>query len=155
MSQNESQNETLIWLHEDALRADHPVFGEADDASACYIWPACYIWDDAYMAEMGYGLKRRVFIYETLLELPVEIYVGPIVETVHALAQEYGATQIMTGKTPNPLLKEKMTQLRKTQKVTAIADTSFVQMDAQPELKRFFKYWNKAKKKAFSFDGRG
>ena len=35
------------------------------------------------MARMGYGLKRRVFIYETLLELPVEIYAGPIVETLH------------------------------------------------------------------------
>lgn len=138
----------LIWVHEDALRADHPAFGEAGMARACFIW------DDAYMARMGYGLKRRVFIYETLLELPVEIYAGPIVETLQHLMKECGAAQIVTGKTPNPLLKEMMGELRHTTKVTAIADKAFVQMDAQPELKRFFKYWNKAKKKAFLYDGR-
>ena len=135
----------LIWLHEDALRADHPLFGEAGDA------PACFIWDDAYMARMGYGLKRRVFIYETLLELPVEIYAGPMVETLQKLAPAH----IITGKTPNPVLKNMMDELRVGLKVTAVPDDAFVQMDAQPELKRFFKYWNKAKKKAFVYDGRG
>lgn len=143
-----SPENKLIWLHEDALRADHPLFAQAINA------PACFIWDDAYMAEMGYGLKRRVFIYETLLELPVEVYVGPIVETLQNLAQKYKASLIFTGKTPNPLLKDRMDALRMGVKVTTIADNAFVQMDAQPELKRFFKYWNKAKKKAFLYDGR-
>jgi hypothetical protein len=141
---------TLIWLHEDALRADHPVFAAAGDAAH-----ACFIWDDAYMDAMGYGLKRRVFIYETLVELPVDIYAGPIVETVRAVAQKYKATHIVTGKTPNPLLKEMMASVRGAYKVTSIGDAAFVQMDAMPELKRFFKYWNKAKKKAFLYDGRG
>lgn len=143
-----SSENKLIWLHEDALRVNHPLFGQAINA------PACFIWDDAYMAEMGYGLKRRVFIYETLLELPVEIYVGPIVETLKNLTQKYGTSLILTGKTPNPLLKEQMEALRVDAKVTTIADSAFVQIDAQPDLKRFFKYWNKAKKKAFLYDGR-
>lgn len=140
-----SAEDKLIWLHEDALRADHPLFGEAGDA------PACFIWDDAYMARMGYGLKRRVFIYETLLELPVAIYAGPIVATLQKLAH----AQIVTGQTPNPVLKGMMDELRAGLKVTTISDDAFVKMDAQPELKRFFKYWNKAKKKAFLCDGRG
>lgn len=138
-------DDKIIWLHEDALRADHPLFAEAGDV------PAYFIWDDAYMAAMGYGLKRRVFIYETLLELPVEVIAGPIVETL----QKRAPAHVLTGKTPNPHLKEMMNNLRAHAKVTAIADTAFVQMDAQPELKRFFKYWNKAKKKAFLYGGRG
>lgn len=140
----------LIWLHEDALRADHPLFDAAAPATR-----ACFIWDDAYMAAMGYGLKRRVFIYETLQHLPVDIYAGDSVETLRLLADRMGADEIVTGKTPNPLLKEKMAALRATLKVTRIAERAFVQLDAQIELRRFFKYWNKAKKKAFTFDGRG
>ena len=139
---------TLIWLHEDALRADHPVFAQAGDAIACFIW------DDAYLAAQGYGLKRRVFIYESLLALPVEIVAGPLVETLASLVAQHGATQIYTAKTPNPDLKAVMQAARAHAKLTSVPDTGFVQMDAQPELKRFFKYWNKAKKKAFLYDGR-
>ena len=140
----------LIWLHEDCLRADHPLFAAANDKGA----RAVFIWDDAYLTAMGYGLKRRVFIYETLLELPVEIYRGATAETLTALAQHFEADEIFTGKTPNPALKQIMDDARGNKKLTAIADTPFVQMDAVPELRRFFKYWNKAKKNAFLFDGR-
>lgn len=139
---------TLIWLHEDALRATHPLFDDAPDA------PACFIWDDAYMSAMGYGLKRRVFIYESLLDLPVEIYQGDTQATLRALLAEYDADCLVTGKTPNPRLKDICTNLRADFAVRPIADTAFVQMDAPPDLRRFFKYWNKAKKKAFMPDGR-
>ncbi len=140
----------LIWLHEDALRADHPLFATAS-ADA----PAYFIWDDAYMEAMGYGLKRRVFIYETLCELGVEICAGDSLATLTALAAQHGTSEVITAKTPNPRLKDIMAELRAQVKVSTIADTAFVQMDAIPELKRFFKYWNKAKKKAFLFEGRG
>lgn len=137
----------LIWLHEDCLRASHNLFAAVhgdEDAKAVFIW------DDAYMASMHYGLKRRVFIYEALCDLPVEIYAGDTA----TLLSGFAADEIITGKTPNPLLKEIMTTLRDGKKVTAIADDAFVQMDSPPELRRFFKYWNKAKKRAFLFDGR-
>ena len=138
----------LIWLHEDALRARHPLFDAAPDARACFIW------DDAYFDAMHYGLKRRVFLYETLIELPVTIYQGETVATLRALAQQNGASRILTGKTPNPHLRGFCDELRGTVPVTTLADKAFVQMDAPPELKRFFKYWNKAKKNAFLPDGR-
>ena len=137
---------SFIWVHEDMLRADHPAFADGG--------PAFFIWDDAYLADMGYGLKRRVFIYETLAELPLSVIAGPLRETLQALAAEAGASEIITGKTPNPQLKAVMTDLRAGLKVTPRADDPFVQMDAQPDLRRFFKYWNKAKKRAFLFDGR-
>ena len=139
----------LIWLHEDCLRATHPLFNIANTQAE-----ACFIWDDAYFAAMHYGLKRRVFIYETLLELPVDIVPARLVDGLLAVARQSGATRIVTGKTANPLLRAACDELRGEIPVTAIADRPFVQIDAQPELKRFFKYWNKAKKNAFKIDGR-
>ena len=136
----------LIWLHEDCLRASHNVFSHAPDAQAVFIW------DDAHMAAMHFGLKRRVFIYESLCQLPVEIYVGDTVSALMQLADR--GQEIVTGKSPNPALKNIMQALRETIKVSAIADDPFVQMDSPPDLRRFYKYWNKAKKHAFSYDGR-
>ena len=136
----------LIWLHEDCLRASHNVFSHAPDAQAVFIW------DDAHMAAMHFGLKRRVFIYESLCQLPVEIYVGDTVSALMRLADR--GQEIVTGKSPNPALKNIMQALRETIKVSAIADDPFVQMDSPPDLRRFYKYWNKAKKHAFSYDGR-
>lgn len=136
----------LIWLHEDCLRATHNLFAHSPDARAVFIW------DDAYMSAMHYGLNRRVFIYESLCQLPVEIYAGDTVVTLAQLAAD--GRDIITGKTPNPALKEVMQRLREQTKVSAIADAPFVQMDSPPDLRRFFKYWNKAKKHAFSYDGR-
>jgi hypothetical protein len=136
----------LIWLHEDCLRAGHNLFAHAPDGRAVFIW------DDAHMTAMHYGLKRRVFIYETLCQLPVEIYVGGIAASLAQLAGD--GQDIITGKTPNPALKHIMQTLRQNRKVSAIADAPFVQMDSPPDLRRFFKYWNKAKKHAFSYDGR-
>ena len=87
----------LIWLHEDCLRATHNLFAHAPDAQAVFIW------DDAYMSAMHYGLNRRVFIYESLCQLPVEIYAGDTVATLAQLAAD--GQDIITGKTPNPALK--------------------------------------------------
>jgi hypothetical protein len=135
----------LIWLHEDCLRATHNVLAHAPDTKAVFIW------DDAYMNAMHYGLKRRVFIYESLCELPVDIYAGD----TQTLLAGFGAQEIITGKTPNPALKEIMNGLHAQDgvKVTTLADAPFVQMDSPPDLRRFFKYWNKAKKQAFLYDG--
>lgn len=140
-----AHNETLVWMHEDMLRADHPAFDavEADTR-------AVFAWDDAYFDKMDYGLKRRVFIYQCLLDLPVDIYHG---ETC-AILRHFAPQKIITGKTPNPHLKAKMAGLRETCQVKTIADTPFVQLGDSAPLKRFFRYWNKARKLAFLPDGR-
>ena len=136
----------LIWLHEDCLRATHNLFDHAPDAKAVFIW------DDAHMQAMHFGLKRRVFIYQSLCQLPVEIYAGESVATLTHLASH--VHEIITGKTPNPALKQIMQRVREHKKLSTIADAPFVQMDSPPDLRRFFKYWNKAKKHAFLYDGR-
>ena len=139
----------LIWLHEEALRASHPLF-----AASATPAKSVFIWDDAYMTARGYGLKRRVFLYETLLELPVDIYAGDTLETLQTLATASQASQVFAGATPNPRLNAILDALPDTLKVTRVADEAFVDLPEPENLRRFFKYWNKAKKLAFQPNGR-
>jgi hypothetical protein len=136
----------LIWLHEEALRASHPLFSASSAPTQ-----SVFIWDDAYMEAMGYGLKRRVFLYETLLELPVDIYAGDTIETLKALAETSQASRLLTATTPNPRLNDIMGAL--PLEVTRVAEDAFVEMPNPEGLRRFFKYWNKAKKFAFQPNG--
>jgi hypothetical protein len=137
----------LIWLHEDALRADHPVFAAAGDNSS-----AVFIWDDAYLQQMDYGFKRLVFIYETLVELPLTILRGDQFECLDRLAREAGG-RILVPATPNPRLQQTIEGLRRGFEVEMVEDVAFVPLPPELDLKRFFRYWNKARKVAMSPSG--
>ncbi|MEG4118028.1 hypothetical protein QUA43_11195, partial [Microcoleus sp. N9_B4] len=60
-------NNPIIWLHGDCLSPEGPAFQAHPEA------PAIWVWDDALIDEWQLSLKRMVFIYECLLELPVVI----------------------------------------------------------------------------------
>ena len=137
----------IIWIHDEALRCDHPVFAHKDSADEI---KAVYIWDDAYMARMQMGIKQRIFIYEALCELPVEIYEGDSAEVLATLAE---GGRIQTAATPNKLLQDIMTKLGQTCQVTQIHDDIFAHLKTMPALKRFFKYWNAAKSSAMQPHG--
>ncbi|MDJ0779427.1 MAG: hypothetical protein QNJ85_16285 [Gammaproteobacteria bacterium] len=137
----------LIWLHEDALRSDHPVFAAAGDGS-----PAFFVWDDAYLQAMDYGFKRLVFIYESLVELPVTILHGDQQTCLARLARQHGGS-IYVPATPNQLLQNRIEHLQRDFDVVEVADTPFVELAREPDLGRFFRYWNKARKAAMSRGG--
>lgn len=138
----------LVWLHEDALCREHPVF-EAAAPGAC----AVFVWDDAYLQQMGYGFKRLVFIYETLLELNLGIFRGDLVECLGQLARQHGS-RILVPATPNPQLRHTIERLSNEFEVEVIAEQAFVTLPREPDLRRFFRYWNKARKLAMT-PGRG
>ena len=56
----------------------------------------------------------------------------------------------MSDETPNPVFKEVITELKDTHMVKVIADTPLVIVPDDVDLKRFFRFWNKAKKSALS-----
>jgi hypothetical protein len=85
-----------------------------------------------------------MFLYETLLELPVEIYRGPIVPTLAALAQPQG--ELTTVDTPDPWLRERIEELRQTIRVDLVPAPEFVCLEGRVDLKRFSRYWSKAEK---------
>ena len=132
----------LIWIHDEALRQDHPVFAGGGRA--------VFIWDDDYFDTIHAGFKQRGFIYEALLRLPVEIYKGKTVETLAELAE--GAS-IRAASTPNPYLRAIMADIRKTHQLTLVDEDVFAHLKGAPDLRRFFKYWNKAKTSAMQMHG--
>lgn len=137
----------LIWLHEDALRADHPVFELARPGSK-----ACFIWDEAYLRQMDYGFKRLLFIYETLIELPLVILRGRQFECLSRLAAQ-GSGRILVPATPNPELQRTIDSLRQELEVEVVSDRPFVSLPPDADLQRFFRYWKKAHKAAMDPGG--
>ena len=67
----------LVWLHEDALRRTHPVFTAAAGNAR-----VVYVWDNSYLDATLIGQTRRMFIYETLAELDLDVVFESMVEAL-------------------------------------------------------------------------
>jgi hypothetical protein len=134
----------LIWLHEEALRITHPVFRVAPEKTK-----AIYVWDDGYFRQAKYSLKRLIFIYETLCELPIDIIRG----SNAAIVQEFAPSTLYVPATNNPLIVNIITSLEATVPVIVVEDEAFVVIKKTSEFRRFFQYWNKAEKIAFTYNG--
>ena len=136
----------IVWLHEDALRITHPVITAAQKGSRII-----HIWDDAYLQAAGYSLKRLVFLYETLCELPLEIIHGNTFD----MLQQLDAVEIYIPASVNPFIQEIAGRLSKNRKVILVAEEPFVTLKNQQDFTRFFSYWKKAEKTAFLKNGGG
>ena len=145
----------LIILHEDALRLDHPIFNDATKALADKgDWEKpIFIWDPDYFSEAGYSFKRLVFIYETLSAMPVDIYHGKMNDVLLQFIQEKHLTNLFFPETPNPQLRQFIDFASRQLPTHIIDDDDFVSLNRTPDLGRFFRYWNKAKKAALSYNG--
>jgi hypothetical protein len=135
----------LIWLHEETLRLNHPVFSAAPKDSK-----AVFIWDDAYLRKLDYSLKRLVFIYETLCEMQLEILSGDIVNVI----KEIAPSCLYIPATNKPHILSIIEDLKSAAKIELVADENFVSISKPVEFSRFFKYWKSAQKSAFSLNGR-
>ncbi|XDZ65762.1 hypothetical protein AB8880_12705 [Alphaproteobacteria bacterium LSUCC0684] len=136
----------IRWIHDEALRADHPVFTNGDEDCR-----SVFIWDEAYFKAMHYGFARLVFVYEALGELPVDIVKGDTVTILTELATENG--RIITADTPSRELLRRIEALRQIMPVKLVREEDFVRFNSPPDLRRFFRYWNKARKSAMQFGG--
>ncbi len=122
----------VIWLHEDALSATHPVWRAAPDGSPCI-----HVWDNAYLQAQDYSLKRLVFLYETLLELPLEI----IAADTLVFWRNHPAAHIWVPETPNPWVQAILASLCEIKQVTPVPATSLVQLPEPLRATRFHHYW--------------
>ena len=94
--------------------------------------------------------KRLVFIYETLCQMPVEIIKGDIFD----IMKSFAPAKIKTFFTSDSKIQEIIQQLSQIYEVEVIRPEPFVQIANHDQFKRFFNYWNKAKKTAFLKNGR-
>ncbi|MGC6472298.1 MAG: hypothetical protein ACON4W_05425 [Parvibaculales bacterium] len=138
----------LVVLNEDALRDTHPIFSAAGPDTPCV-----FIWDPDYFAANHCGLKRQVFIYETLCEMRVEIYAGAFAELFPALLAQYKSDHVLVPYSVNPALKHRHDAMAEACDLRLVHDDRFVSGEEITDLRRFFRYWNKAKKAAFSYNG--
>ena len=61
--------------------------------------------------------------------------------------------QIITAVTSAVELNRMMAMLNQSHTVRAVADEVFAHLKSSPDLRRFFRYWNKAKSSAMDYNG--
>jgi hypothetical protein len=136
-------NKPVVWINGDCLSPHSPAFLEYPQA------PALWVWDDALIAEWQIGLKRLTFIYECLLELPVEIRRGNVAEEVLAFAKEHNTNLVVTTDSPSPRFNDICDQIKKSISLDVLAVEPFFEYDGYIDLKRFSRYWKVAEKYVF------
>ena len=126
----------LHWMHADCLNTDwiDPTLGAA-----------VFVFDDLQLEADRWSLKRVGFVYECLLELPgVEIWRGPLAETLAQLVQERHLESIVTVRTPDPWLQAQAARLgARNIRVEWITPEPFVKLSGKVDLRRFSRYWRK------------
>lgn len=138
---------SLIIIHEEALRISHPVFTLAPINTK-----AIFIWNENYLINANYSLKRLVFIYEIICQLPIDIIHRNPVETIN----EIKPTIIYMLATNNSLLLIEIDQLKRLFNIEIVQDESFLENQlAHKEklVKRFFQYWKHAETSIFKING--
>ncbi|MEM8874604.1 MAG: FAD-binding domain-containing protein [Planctomycetota bacterium] len=115
--QTTSGDVALVW--DDALRETNPAL-EATGGKGVFMWNA-----------NGWTDKRKTFVDQCLAELPG-------VEVVDELPN----AKLVTLRSPDPAHKKLVEQHH----IAVIDDEPFAAIDGVVDLKRFSRYWNKAKK---------
>ncbi|MGB1253600.1 MAG: hypothetical protein ACPG8W_23520 [Candidatus Promineifilaceae bacterium] len=143
MSANQSEN-VVVWVHGDCLSPTNPALQAYPDA------PAIFVWDEALLASSGIAFKRVLFMYESLLEMPVIIRRGNVAEELLRFAQEHDASTIVTTETPAPRFHRIARQVnRQIDTLRIYRVLPFIATQTHFDLKRFSRYWRTAKKFAF------
>lgn len=125
----------IIWVHWEALSEDHPVFSAApQDAQRIFVWDA----ED--LARRDWSLKRCVFVLECLDEMDVEIVEGRPSQVLNDLKP----SSVFTAASPDPYIRDEIARIEAD--VPVIKAEPFASVPDNVDMKRFFRYWNKAKK---------
>jgi hypothetical protein len=131
---------TIVWVHGDCLSPHNPALLAHPQAAA--VW----VWDDVLLAEWHISLKRILFLYECLLELPVTIRRGELLAELLAFAARHNAQTIATTPSPSPRFIESCDQLRAAGLLVELFEVEPF-FDAPPDLdlSRFSHYWRLAR----------
>ncbi|MEM9351495.1 MAG: hypothetical protein AAGA92_00635 [Planctomycetota bacterium] len=123
----------VLWVHDEMLSPQWLV----EDR------PAVFVFDEDWIRDERLSLKRIVFLYECLLEMPgVEVRKGRVEQEVQAFADRHGADTIYTASSPLPRIKRQGVSLS----VEWIPPEEIVSLPAETDLKRFSRYWRRAEK---------
>jgi len=139
----------VLWIHAEAL-------GPANAALRTHPQrPAVFVFDPAAAEEEPWGLKRLVFIYECLLELPVTIRAGDPVTQLLAFVARCGADGVVTTRAVDPRLRAITARLAERVPLAVLEPEPLLPADpepagvglasatqaGEPDLRRFSRYW--------------
>ena len=123
----------ITWVHDEMLSPDWIRSGQ----------PAVFVFDEEWIRAECLSLKRIVFMYECLSEMPgVEVHKGRVVEEVSRFARKHHAARIETAQSPSPRLLRQGKELG----VTWIDPEPIATIPGEIDLKRFSRYWRRAEK---------
>lgn len=125
----------VVWVHADCLSPHGPALDAHPGA------PAIFVWDDALLAAYRISLKRMVFIYECLLELPLTIRRGDVAEQLLAFAAAHGAASLVTTESPSPRFATICAHVATRLPLRVLPVEPFVEPPGRLDLGRFSRYW--------------
>ena len=126
----------IVWINDDCLSPNNPALIKYPAA------PAIFVFDPKWTETVT--LKRIQFLYECLLELPVEITKGDPVQILADFARQHQATHVISTETPDPRLQQVFTELNSVRITTEVlALEPFVEINGYVDLKRFSRYWKR------------
>lgn len=132
--------DTIVWVHGDCLNPHNPALKAHPDT------PAIFVFDDAYLVEQKISLKRVMFMYESVLELPVTIRRGNVVESVLSFAKEHDAARVVTTESVSPRFNSICDGIRKglaaADRLEIMPVEPFVTFSGRLDLRRFSRYWS-------------
>lgn len=132
----------IIWVHGDCLSPHNPALLAHPGAAAVFVW------DEALLAEWQISLKRILFLYECLLELPVTIRRGDPIEELVRFAHRHQAQTIATTPSPSPRFAHICDQLRAQDFHIELHPVEpFLAYDGRLDLGRFSRYWQVARRR--------
>jgi deoxyribodipyrimidine photo-lyase len=136
-----SSANVLVWVHGDALRPDSPTFNAYPDA------PALYVWDEALLESYRLTLKRLQFLYECLLELPVDIARGDVAQQLITRTRAEKRTVIATVQSVAPKFSEIVQRLESEGFTVQIwPEEPFARHEAGFDLRSHASYYRVARK---------
>jgi hypothetical protein len=100
-----------------------------------------WVWDEELLRQWHISRKRIVFIYECLLELPVEIRRGHVVQELTQAMHAHGAKRLVTTHSPSPRFKHIVRELSRQFTLEILSVPPLVPPQKHLDLKRFSRYW--------------
>lgn len=132
---------SVVWVHGDNLNPYSAALQALPNA------PAVFVFDDALLEQWQISLKRIVFMYECLLELPVEVRRGDVASELMAFADEQGSQHIVTMTSPSPRFESLLRRLdSEDYAVHVMPEEPFLAAEDDYDMRRFSRFWRKAKK---------
>lgn len=133
----------LVWLTLDSASAVSPAMARYPDA------PKIFVVDKAWLASERPSLKRLVFLWECLAEVPgVEIHVGDPRAILTARASALGCDAVAVAETPCPRVRAAVGDVMATLPVHVCPWPSFCDRSRVNDLGRFSRYWQKVSRSA-------